>query len=111
MHLQGEKSSVYVAYAPLKYAKWSVALVIPREKLEENLYALNLLALVVGGLLVLATITATRQIKAFERTRAQAEQEALLNRIPSRAGSVVKSHHSADSGVFGFANHIANHSQ
>lgn len=84
VHLQGEKSSVYVAYAPLKYAKWSVALVIPREKLEENLYALNLLALVVGGLLVLATITATRQIKAFERTRAQAEQEALLNRITAR---------------------------
>ncbi|BAY13646.1 response regulator [Calothrix sp. NIES-2098] len=84
VQFQGQKSSVYVAYTPLKYAKWSVALVIPREKLEENLYALNLLAVVVGGLLVLATITAIRQIKAFERTRAQAEQEGLVNRITAR---------------------------
>jgi signal transduction histidine kinase len=71
---------VYVAYVPLEEANWSVALVIPRNNLEQQLGALNLLASVVGGLLLIAILVALQQIKQFERTREKAIQEALLNK-------------------------------
>lgn len=82
MQLDGEW--VYVAYAPLDQAKWSLALVIPRANLEQQLGALNLLASVVGMLLVLATLITLRQVRLFEQTRDRAAQEALLNRLTGR---------------------------
>ena len=40
---------VYVAYTPLSEVNWSMALVIPRESIESQLQALNLLTSVVAG--------------------------------------------------------------
>ncbi|MBD1833068.1 GAF domain-containing protein [Cyanobacteria bacterium FACHB-472] len=74
----------YFAYVPLKEADWSIALVIPRQNIESYLGALNLLATVLGGLLVIALIGAWRQVHLFEQTRTRAEQEALLNRLVRR---------------------------
>jgi PAS domain S-box-containing protein len=85
MQLDGEW--VYVAYAPLTQADWSVALVIPRANLEQQLGALNLLASVVGALLAIATLIALRQVYLFEQTRDRAEQEALLNRQLQETGT------------------------
>ena len=75
---------VYVAYAPLKEVNWSMALVIPRENIESQLQALNLLTSVVGGLLVPAMLAAIWLIYYSENNRAQAEREAMLNRIAGR---------------------------
>ncbi|MEG5042000.1 MULTISPECIES: ATP-binding protein [unclassified Microcoleus] len=75
---------VYVAYAPLKEVNWSMALVIPRENIESQLQALNLLTSVVAGLLVPAMLAAIWLIYSSENNRAQAEREAMLNRIAGR---------------------------
>jgi len=75
---------VYVAYAPLDEVNWSMALVIPRENIESKLQALNLLTSAVAGLLVPAMIAAIWLIYSSENNRAQAEREAMLNRIAGR---------------------------
>jgi signal transduction histidine kinase len=73
----------YIAYAPLQEANWSVALVIPRENLESQLVALNVLASVLGGLLGIAILEAWRQVRLFEKSQEQvkllAEKAAELN--------------------------------
>ncbi len=73
----------YIAYAPLRETNWSVALVIPRNNLESELYALNLLAFILGVLLMIAIISAWRQIKLYEQSQDQvkllAEQAEELN--------------------------------
>jgi signal transduction histidine kinase len=73
----------YVAYAPLQEAHWSVALVIPRENLESQLVALNVLASVLGGLLGIALLVAWRQVRLFEKSQEQvkllAEKATELN--------------------------------
>ena len=74
----------YVAHSSLNQADWSIALVIPRQNLENGLFSLNLLAVVVGILLAVAMGTAVRLVLASERDRAEAEREALLNRITER---------------------------
>ncbi len=75
---------VYVAYAPLNEVNWSMALVIPRENIESQLQALNLLTSVVAGLLVPAMIAAVWLIYSSENNRVQAKREAMLNRIAGR---------------------------
>jgi len=75
---------VYVAHAPMNQARWSVALVIPRENLEEKLVPLNLLASVVGALIGAATFFALRQVHLLEKARELAGKEALLNRLTDR---------------------------
>jgi|GEM_PF-1305609 len=79
-----EGQQVYVAYAHLKRADWSIALVIPRSNFERKLDSLNRLAFVLAIVLVVATLIAMQRLKSFERTRARAEQEALLNRLTKR---------------------------
>lgn len=74
----------YVAYLPLKQANWSLALVIPRDNLEHHLLPLNLLASVLGIILIVVTLGALRQISLLEQTRVRAEREALLNRLTGR---------------------------
>ncbi|MBW4494652.1 MAG: histidine kinase [Oscillatoria princeps RMCB-10] len=73
----------YVACSPLQEANWSVALVIPRENLESQLLALNVLACVLGGLLAIAILGAWRQVRLFEKSQEQvkllAEKAAELN--------------------------------
>ncbi|WP_230966221.1 ATP-binding protein [Nostoc sp. NZL] len=62
----------YVAYTPLREANWSVALVVPQENIESPLQALNLLATVLGGLLVVGLISAWRQVQLYEQIRDRA---------------------------------------
>ncbi|MEH2155739.1 sensor histidine kinase [Nostoc sp.] len=62
----------YVAYTPLRETNWSVALVVPRENIESPLQALNLLATVLGGLLVIGLIGAWRQVQLYEQIRDRA---------------------------------------
>ena len=75
---------VYVAYSPLEEADWSIALVIPRENIEQELRSLNFLAVVVGGLLTVAMAGGLFQLSSYEKTRVRAEKEALLNRSIER---------------------------
>jgi two-component system, NtrC family, sensor kinase len=79
-----DNKSVYIAYAPLNEVQWSMALVIPRENIESQLQALNLLTSVVAGLIAPAMIAAIWLIYSSENNRAQAEREAMLNRISGR---------------------------
>ncbi|MEK0181191.1 MAG: GAF domain-containing protein [Oscillatoriales cyanobacterium] len=79
-----DKKWVYVAYTPLDEVNWSMALVIPRENIESQLQALNLLTFVAGGLLGPAMLAAIWVIYSSENNRAQAEREAMLNRISGR---------------------------
>ncbi|MHC5674632.1 sensor histidine kinase [Nostoc sp.] len=62
----------YVAYTPLREANWSVALIVPQENIESPLQALNLLATVLGGLLVVGLIGAWRQMQLYEQIRDRA---------------------------------------
>ncbi|MEH1781558.1 MAG: cache domain-containing protein [Nostoc sp.] len=62
----------YVAYTPLREANWSVALIVPQENIESPLQALNLLATVLGGLLVVGLIGAWRQVQLYEQIRDRA---------------------------------------
>ncbi|MBN3926516.1 ATP-binding protein [Nostoc sp. NMS4] len=57
----------YVAYTPLREANWSVALIVPQENIESPLQALNLLATVLGGLLLVGLIGAWRQLQLYEQ--------------------------------------------
>lgn len=82
VQLEGEW--VYVAYTFIERANWSLALVVKRDDLEKELGALNLLASVVGILLILATLITIRQLKLFEQTRERAAREALLNQLSSQ---------------------------
>ncbi|MBD2300217.1 ATP-binding protein [Nostoc sp. FACHB-190] len=61
----------YVAYVHLKQANWSIALVIPRENIESQLQALNLLTSILGGLLAIGTIIAWRQIQLSQKAKIQ----------------------------------------
>ncbi|HIK27378.1 MAG TPA: sensor histidine kinase [Oscillatoriaceae cyanobacterium M7585_C2015_266] len=73
----------YIAYAPLKEAEWSIAFAIPRENLESQLEALNSLAVILSGLLVIAILGGWRQMQLFEQTQQQltllAQQKEELN--------------------------------
>ncbi|MEH1970459.1 sensor histidine kinase [Nostoc sp.] len=62
----------YIAYTPLREANWSVALIVPQENIESPLQALNLLATVLGGLLVVGLISAWRQVQLYEQIRDRA---------------------------------------
>ncbi|BAZ32419.1 histidine kinase [Cylindrospermum sp. NIES-4074] len=72
----------YIAHVPLKQANWSIALVIPRENIESQLGALNILASILGGLLLLRAIVASRQIQLSEQAKKQvvmlSEQQKTL---------------------------------
>ncbi|MBP0020494.1 MAG: response regulator [Cyanobacteria bacterium SBLK] len=67
--------AVYVAYAPLKQADWSIALVIPRQTIESQLRPLQIIAFVVGGLAI-ATITILWQVQVFEQKHLKKSKEA-----------------------------------
>ncbi len=71
-----EGKSVYVAYLPLRQAQWSVAVVIPRDNLEDKLISLNLLASFLGVILVIAIFIAFKQMQLHEQTHIQAQQLA-----------------------------------
>jgi two-component system, NtrC family, sensor kinase len=72
----------YVVYVHLKQANWSIALVIPRENIESQLHALNLLTSILGGLLGMAAMIAWRQIQLSQKAKMQvillSEQQQTL---------------------------------
>ncbi|MEH1806660.1 sensor histidine kinase [Nostoc sp.] len=70
LQLDGKWS--YIAYTPLREANWSVALIVPKENIESPLQALNLLATVLGGLLLVGLISAWRQVQLYEQIRDRA---------------------------------------
>jgi len=75
----------YVAFAPLKQANWSVALVIPRQNIESKLAPLNIMALVVLGL-ALTMIAVLWQVNAFEQ--AELKKSKALSDLAKEAADV-----------------------
>ena len=70
-----DERTVYVAYAPLEQANWSVALVIPQQIIESQLRPLQIITFVVGGLAV-ATIAILWQVQVFEQRQLKKSKEA-----------------------------------
>ncbi|MBR8836133.1 MAG: response regulator [Stigonema ocellatum SAG 48.90 = DSM 106950] len=64
----------YVVYLPLQEANWSLALIIPRENIESQLRALDIIALVVVGLAG-TMIAVLWQVQAFEQTQLKKSKE------------------------------------
>ncbi|HLO84652.1 MAG TPA: cache domain-containing protein [Nostocaceae cyanobacterium] len=64
----------YVAYVPLKQVNWSLALVVPRDNIESQLWPLNLLASIVGILLIISFMAAWQQVNLS----AQAKEQVVL---------------------------------
>ncbi len=71
---------VYVAYAPLRQANWSIALVIPTEQVENQLNALNTLAMVVAGVFAIATMIGVQQLRLLEQAEDRSTELAETNR-------------------------------
>jgi two-component system, NtrC family, sensor kinase len=64
-------AQTYVAYAPLPTAKWSIALVIPRQNIESQLATLNIFALFLATLPVAATAFAWKQIQLVRQAESR----------------------------------------
>ncbi len=77
----------YVAYLPLKEANWSVALVIPRENLESQLQALDIIAVAISGLAG-AMIVVLWQVQAIEQEQLKKSNELLEQRVLERTGKL-----------------------
>ena len=76
-----EAGRFYIAYAPLKQANWSFALMIPYSPVREELNRLNWLALGAGEFLILAVLIWVRlkisQTESEQRFRATFEQSPV----------------------------------
>ncbi|MBL1179125.1 sensor histidine kinase [Pantanalinema sp. GBBB05] len=70
---------MYVAYMPLQRADWSLALVIPTNQVENQLDALNMLAIVVAGVLVIAGVIGLQQIRLLEESEDRSAELAATN--------------------------------
>ncbi|MEG5060272.1 cache domain-containing protein [Microcoleus sp. A2-C5] len=75
---------VYVAYLPLEQAEWSIALVIPSDNLEKELFALNILAAATAGLFAAAILAAIVALKLFAENCIRTRTEAMIHRLTSR---------------------------
>lgn len=75
---------VYVAYLPLEQAEWSIALVIPRDNLEKQLFPFNLLAVAAALLAAAAIFAAIVALKLFAINGIRTRTEALLHRLTGR---------------------------
>ncbi len=81
---QINKARVYVAYLPLEEAEWSIALVIPQDNLEKELYVLNILAAVATILSAVVIIAAIVALRLFAKDDIRTRTETLLHRLTSR---------------------------
>ncbi|MEP6517775.1 cache domain-containing protein [Microcoleus vaginatus] len=75
---------VYVAYLPLEQAEWSIALVIPRDNLEKELFPFKILAVTVGVLATAAILAAIVALKLFALNCIRSRTEGLLHRLTGR---------------------------
>ncbi|MDJ1184314.1 sensor histidine kinase [Roseofilum casamattae] len=64
----------YIAYIPVAEANWSIALVIPRNNIEQALRPLDLLTLTIAGL-VFTMIVLLWQVQNWEQNRLRQEKE------------------------------------
>ncbi len=101
-----EGQQVYVAYAHLKRADWSIVLIIPKANFERKLDSLNLLASVLAVLLIVAILIAMQHLQSFDRTRTRAELEALLNRLTKRIRESLDLRTTLQTTVDEIANHL-----
>jgi two-component system, NtrC family, sensor kinase len=72
---QIEKQPVYIAYVPLPSAKWAIGLSIPQHNIESKLASLNLFALFLATLPIVAAVFAAKQLQL---TRQAQERLDLL---------------------------------
>jgi len=68
----------YVAYTYLQEANWSVALVILPSTIESDLDALNLLAVILGSVLIVAVVGVWQQVRLLEQAQAISEEKSQL---------------------------------
>ena len=72
----------YVAYLPLKNVNWSIALVIPRDNIESQLYLLNILTVILSFLLLIIVMIIWYQIQLSQKAKIQVsllgEQRTIL---------------------------------
>jgi len=72
----------YVAYLPLKHVNWSIALVIPRDNIESQLYLLNIWTVILSLLLLIIVMVIWHQIQLSEKAKVQVillgEQRTIL---------------------------------
>jgi two-component system, NtrC family, sensor kinase len=101
----------YVVFTPLEQADWSIALVVPQNTIESNLYALNLLAVVLAMLLIFLLVAVWKQVQAFEKARIQTHQlNSALNSLQSTQAQLVHSEKMSSLGTMfaGIAHEINN---
>jgi two-component system, NtrC family, sensor kinase len=83
-----DNQPVYVAFAPLKNANWSIALVIPKATLESQLRVLDGIAIagliLVSGLVVLLLYTKSAEKTRDKQLAAEAHQVILEQQITER---------------------------
>ncbi|MEG4044202.1 cache domain-containing protein [Microcoleus sp. Pol17_C1] len=77
-------TKVYVAYLPLEQAEWSIALVIPRDNLEKELFPFKILAVTAGVLVAAAIFAAIVALKLFALNCIRSRTEGLLHRLTGR---------------------------
>jgi signal transduction histidine kinase len=82
-----EGTQKYVAYLPLKEVNWSVALVIPRENLESQLQALDIIAAAIAGLAA-TLILVLWQVQAIEQGQLKKSNELLEQRVSERTATL-----------------------
>ena len=87
----------YVAYLPMQEANWSIALVIPKDAIEQQLRPLDLIALAVGALslslgIVLWQVQTTRQRRLRqEQAATEATTRELEKRVQERTIELAQS--------------------
>ena len=79
----------YVAYVPLANANWSVALVIPRENINNELRPLDSISLATISLAVVL-LAVLWQVHAFEKKQLQKSEDLLLNILPAPIADKLK---------------------
>ena len=85
-----DSQTQYIAYLPMQEANWSIALIIPRETIEQQLRPLDLIALAVGALslslaIMLWQVQTTRQRRLRqEQAATEAANRELEKRVQER---------------------------